>query len=93
MVNTMTWYKAAVFGALSLGSLLLYLFTSSSEELLGPIHFLFILAVWFAFHVVWDLVFLKGADTYQQIMMEKNIAYAIHLLIPSLLCLAAAASL
>jgi hypothetical protein len=93
MVNTMTWYKAAVFGALSLGSLLLYLFTSSSEELLGPIHFLFILAVCFAFHVVWDLVFLKEADTYQQIIMEKNIAYAIHLLIPSLLCLAAAASL
>jgi len=92
-VNTMTWYKAAVFGALSLGSLLLYLFTSSSEELLGPIHFLFILAVCFAFHVVWDLVFLKEADTYQQIIMEKNIAYAIHLLIPSLLCLAAAASL
>ena len=93
MVNTMTWYKAAVFGALSLGSLLLYLFTSSSEELLGPIHFLFILAVCFALHVVWDLVFLKEADTYQQIIMEKNIAYAIHLLIPSLLCLAAAASL
>jgi len=93
MVNTMTWYKAAVFGALSLGSLLLYLFTSSTEELLGPIHFLFILAVCFAFHVVWDLVFLKEADTYQQIIMEKNIAYAIHLLIPSLLCLAAAASL
>ena len=92
-MNTMTWYKAAVFGALSLGSLLLYLFTSSSEELLGPIHFLFILAVCFAFHVVWDLVFLKEADTYQQIIMEKNIAYAIHLLIPSLLCLAAAASL
>lgn len=93
MVKTMTWYKAAVFGALSLGSLLLYLFTSSTEELLGPIHFLFILAVCFAFHVVWDLVFLKEADTYQQIIMEKNIAYAIHLLIPSLLCLAAAASL
>lgn len=89
----MNWYKVAVFAGLSLGALLLSLFTASTEELLGPIHFLFILSVCFAFHVVWDLIFLKEADTYAQIVQEKNIAYAIHLLIPSLLCLAAAASL
>lgn len=87
------WYKVAVFAALSLGAVLLAAFTSSQEELLGPVHFLFVLGICFAFHVIWDLVFLKDADTYEQIVEEGNIAYAIHLLIPSLLCLAAAASL
>lgn len=47
------------------------------------------LVLGFGAYVVWDNVLMKDVDTYEEIVEKENIAYAIYMLIPALLILAA----
>jgi len=58
-------------------------------ELSAIAMFMLIIAMGFAFYVVWDVVLFKHVDTRKEIIDEQNIAYAITLCIPALLVLAA----
>lgn len=59
-------------------------------ELSAPAMFLLILAMGYGAFTVWDVVLLKNANTYEEIVTKGNIAYAIYMCIPALLVLAAA---
>lgn len=59
-------------------------------ELSAPAMFLLVLSMGFGAFVVWDQVIFKDVDTYHEIIVEKNLAYAVFCLVPVLLVLAAA---
>lgn len=47
------------------------------------------LAMAYGAFTVWDMILLKHVSTYTEIVEKRNVAYAIYMLIPALLILAA----
>lgn len=58
-------------------------------ELSAPAMFMLTLSMAFGAYVVWDMVLLKDVDTIHEIVHKENVAYAVFMLIPALLVLAA----
>lgn len=56
----------------------------------APGLFIFTIGMGFGAFVVWDQVLMKDVKTINQIVEEKNVAYAIFMLVPALIVLAGA---
>lgn len=78
---------------IAIGFAVVALTFSSLDELSAPAHFVLILGISYAAYVVWDMILLKDVSTIQMIVDDRNLAYAIHQLIPALLAIAAACAL
>lgn len=66
---------------------------TSFDELSAPSHFALYLGLVYCAYVVWDMLLLKDVSTVEQIVKEKNLAYAVFSIIPALLAIAAACAL
>lgn len=83
-------FKRLAAVATAMGLFVWVLMTASGFEMSRPASFVMYLGALLTLQYFWDYVYLKEADTYEQIVVRGNIAYAIERLVPVAIGLVAA---